>query len=201
MHGSRRSLIYAVAFIGGLASLGYLVVGPPAILLSFAFIGGLALWFMTTYRTPIDPQTIIGPYLLTVIVFIVHVAEEYVAHIEHSLTTISGVAISQADFLAVAAFAAPIVWLAGAVMMLRDWAFGYFFASTFLFGMMFGEVSHLAFPFLEDGAFHYSAGMLTAALPIASAWYTFILLRREIAGAKRDAHAGPTASAATGTAA
>lgn len=201
MGSSRRSVVYSLAFIGGLALVGSLVVGPPAVLLSFAFVGGLALWLTTTFRTPIEPRTIIGPYLVTVIVFIVHVSEEYVSHIERSLTTISGVAITQTDFLIVAAFAAPIIWLAGAVMVLKGWAFGYFFVSTFLFGMMFGEVSHVAFPIMEDGTFHYSAGMLTAVLPITSAWYTFILVRREIGRTKRGALAGPMTPAAAGTSA
>lgn len=201
MRNSRRSIVYALAFIGGLASLGSVVVGPPAVLLSFAFVGGLALWLTTTYRTPVDPGTIMGPYLVTVIAFIVHVSEEYVSHIERTLALISGVAITQADFLIVAAFAAPIIWLTGAVMVLRGWAFGYFLVSTFLFGMMFGEVSHVAFPFMEDGTFHYSAGMLTAVLPITSAWYTFILVRREIARTRRGALAGPLTPAAAGTSA
>jgi hypothetical protein len=197
--GSRRSIVYAIVFIIALASLGYLAVGPPAVLMSAAFVGGLVLWLLTTYRAPVEPQAIIGPYLLTVILFIVHVAEEYVSHIERSLSAISGVAVSQSDFLAVAAFAAPIVWLAGAVMTLRGWPFGFFFASTFLFGMMFGELSHLAFPFLEDGTFHYSHGMLTAVLPIASAWYTFSLVRRErskTTGGPTPAFASPAGSGA-----
>jgi hypothetical protein len=31
-------------------------------------------------------------------------------------------------------------------MLLKRWAFGYFFASTFLFGMMFAELSHFLQP-------------------------------------------------------
>jgi hypothetical protein len=191
MHSTRLSLVSAVTFIAALASLGYVLVGPPAALLSVAFVGGLALWLTTTYRTPVEPRTIIVPYMLTVILFIAHVYEEYLAHIELTFSKIFPVTVSQMDFLTVAAFAAPLVWLAGATMMLMRWPFGYFFASTFLFGMMFGEVSHFAFPFMEDGTFHYSAGMYTALLPAISAWYTFAVLRRGMAETRVTLQAAP----------
>jgi hypothetical protein len=70
---------------------------------------------LTTYRTPIDPQTIIVPYLVTVIVFIVHVSEEFGTHVERYLSQLSGLQVTQSDFLIIAAFSAPIVWLLGAV--------------------------------------------------------------------------------------
>ena len=72
---------------------------------SVAFVGGLVLWLLTTFRTPIDPQPIIMPYLVTVILFIVHVSEEFAAHVENYLARIS--------------VCAPVVWLLGAVMLLR----------------------------------------------------------------------------------
>src|SRR5262245_29915321 len=108
-----KSVIGAVALILGLALVGYLTVGFAGALFSVAFIGGLILWLLTTYRTPIDPQTIIVPYLVTVILFIVHVYEEFVAHVEHLLTKLSGLPVTQTNFLVIAAFSAPIVWLLG----------------------------------------------------------------------------------------
>src|SRR5215510_12862454 len=113
LSGQQRSLIGAVAFILGLALVGYIGVGFAGALFSVAFVGGLVLWLLTTYRTPIDPQTIIIPYLVTVILFIVHVYEEFVAHVEHQLTKLSGLPVTQTDFLVIAAFSAPIVWLLG----------------------------------------------------------------------------------------
>ena len=171
MSTETKSVIGAVALILGLALVGYVTVGFAGVLFSVAFVGGLTLWLLTTYRTPIDPQTIIVPYLVTVILFIVHVYEEFVAHVEHQLTKLSGLPVTQTDFLVIAAFSAPIVWLLGAVMVLKRWAFGYFFVSTFLFGMMFAELSHFFSPFMESGTFHYSPGMYTAILPVIGGWY------------------------------
>ena len=175
-----KSVIGAVALILGLALVGYLTAGFAGALFSVAFIGGLILWLLTTYRTPIDPQTIIVPYLVTVILFIVHVYEEFVAHVEHLLTKLSGLPVTQTDFLVIAAFSAPIVWLLGAVMVLKRWPFGYFFVSTLLFGMMFAELSHFFSPFMESGTFHYSPGMYTAILPIIGGWYVFRIILREM---------------------
>jgi hypothetical protein len=180
MSNEKQSMIGAVAFILGLALIGYMTVGFAGVLFSVAFVGGLILWLLTTYRMPIDPQTIIVPYLVTVILFIVHVYEEFATHVEHHLTQLSGLQVTQTDFLIIAAFSAPIVWLLGAVMLLKRWAFGYFFASTFLFGMMFAELSHFFSPLMEDGTFHYSPGMYTAILPVLSGWFTFSIILHEM---------------------
>jgi len=180
------SLLGAVAFIVALALTGYGVVGFAGALFSVAFVGGLALWLLTTYRTPIDPQTIIVPYLVTVTLFIVHVAEEFAAHVEVDLARLSGLPVTQMDFLVIAAFCAPIVWLLGAIMLLKRWAFGYFVTSTFLFGMMFAELSHFVSPWMEYGSFGYTAGMYTAILPVVSGWFTFRIVRREMRGTLVD---------------
>ena len=95
MHSKGRTLIGAVAFIFGLALIGYLVIGFAGVLFSVTFIGGLILWLFTTYRTPIDPQAIIVPYLVTVILFISHVYEEFAAHAEHHLSKLSGLPVTR----------------------------------------------------------------------------------------------------------
>ena len=90
----------------------------------------------------------------------------------------------RASFLDVVTFAAtlaPVLWLVGGVMMLKHLPVGFFVASTFLFGMMFIEPSHLIAPFWPNGRFHYVGGMWTAPLLTAMGWYTFFAIRREIA--------------------
>lgn len=184
MNKRKLSIILVLAFIACVALGGYLAVGFAGLLFSVAFIGGFVLWILTTYRTQVKPDVILLPYLVTVICFIIHVYEEYVSHIELTLEKLSGFHVSQNNFLIIAAFAAPIVWLLGAVMTLMRRSFGYFLLSTFLFGMMFAEFSHFISPFMEDGTFHYSPGMYTAILPVVSGWFTFLKLRREIKKAK-----------------
>lgn len=178
MRTKTSSALLVLAFILALALSGYLAVGFAGMLFSVAFVGGFVLWLLTTYRTPVPPQTFLTPYLVTVIFFVMHVYEEYRGHIELELSQLSGFPVSQGQFLIIAAFAAPVVWLLGAVLSLKGRPFGYFLCSTFLFGMMFGECSHFVSPLLQQNCSFYSAGMYTAVLPIAGGWYTFFQIQK-----------------------
>jgi hypothetical protein len=149
------------------------------------FVGGFVLWLLTTYRTQVDPRKIIIPYLLTVILFIAHVYEEYRGFVLGYPDVLKGIFTLDLDtLLTFAAFLAPILWLTGAVMLLKRWSVGYFAASTFLFGMMFIEPTHYLAPFMQDGTFHYVGGMWTAVFPTSMGWYTFTRIRREIRASK-----------------
>jgi hypothetical protein len=187
----QRPVVGAGAFIVGVALAGYLAVGFAGALFAVAFVGGFILWMLTTFRTPVEPQAVIVPYLMTVIAFVVHVYEEYVAHVERHLAILSGLPVTQPSFLAIAAFVAPTIWLLGAVLLLKRWAFGWFLASTFLFGMMFAELSHFVSPIMQANDSYYSPGMYTAILPIASGWLTFRIVVREMR--KQQIQHGPRA--------
>jgi hypothetical protein len=185
MKNNQSSLILVLAFILSLALTGYFVIGFTGILFSAAFIGGFILWILTTYRYPVDINKFIIPYLVMIVFFVIHVTEERLAHIETELSRMAGTEISKDQFLNIATTAGPIVWLLGAIMSLKRWPFGYFLASTFLFGMMFAELSHFINPFMEDGTFHYTAGMYTALLPVIAGWYTFRIIKADITEQKR----------------
>ena len=118
------------------------------------------------------------PY--AVILFIIHVYEEYLTDFEGLVTDISGIHVLERDFLTVAAFIAPVLWLTGAVLLLKRTNVGYYMLSFFFVGMTIAELSHFAFPFLEDGTFHYTSGMYTAALPLIPAGYGLYITLSEI---------------------
>jgi hypothetical protein len=177
----------AGALIVTLLLAGLPTVGFPAALFALALFGGVALWAATTLRTPVDPAKVIVPYLITVAIFVVHVLEEYLTHVDRLLAAISGHAVSEPAFLVVAAFFAPTLWLAGAVLLLERSQLGDYIASTFYFGMIVGESSHFAFPFLESGRLHYASGMITAVPLIASA---ALALRRTIVEVRRQRAVG-----------
>src|SRR5262245_16404190 len=160
----------------------YMLVGPLAVAYVPLFAGGFGIWWVTARRTGIDPYTIIVPYLVTVIMFIAHVYEEYKAHLLGFADIVQGAPfpISFEMMLTFAASLAPIIWLLGAVLMLKRQMVGFFIAGTFLFGMMFIEPTHFVAPFLQGGSFHYVGGLFTAALPTACGWYTFLAIRRDM---------------------
>ena len=182
----KLSLFAVLAFVAGIASLGYKLMGlVPAIVFTIAFGGGVILWLPTTFRTQIDPNKVIVPYLLTVIFFIVHVYEEYLTDFEVAMTDITGFHLLERDFLTFAAFLGPVIWLTGAILLLKRTHVGYYFQSAFYVAMVFAELAHFVFPFMKDGTFHYVSGMYTAALPLFPAGYGLYVTLSEIKKARQ----------------
>jgi hypothetical protein len=159
----------------------------PAVVFTIPLVGGLALWLATTYKTQVDPLKLIIPYLLTLIFFIIHVYEEYITDFEVAMTDISGLHVLERDFLTIVAFLGPVVWLTGAILLLKRIAAGYYFMSSMYVGMILGELAHFVFPFMEDGTFHYVSGMYTALLPLLPASYGLRVTLRETRRARSKA--------------
>lgn len=136
--------LYVFLFAGAWFVHEWILVGVLALALLPLFVGGFVMWRVTTYRVPIDPRRIIIPYLFTVIFFIAHVCEEYVAYMRgyHHILEGSPFKLTLELLLMFAATLAPILWLLGAILLLKGWPVGFFAASTFLFGMMFVEPTH-----------------------------------------------------------
>lgn len=176
------SFIRVALFAGSWFLLVFLLVGVLAVALVPLFAGGFVLWWFTTRQYPIDPHRIIVPYLCTVVAFMAHVAEEYLAYIQgdHHILEGSPFTLTLELMLLFAATLSPILWLTGAVMFLKRWPVGYFAVSVFLFGMMFIEPSHYLAPFVQGGPPHYVGGLWTAFAPIAGGWYTFLRIQSEI---------------------
>ena len=76
------------------------------------------------------------------------------------------------------------IWLNCTLIKRTD--IGFYFLSFFYVAMMFAELSHFVFPFLEDGTFHYVSGMYTAAIPLIPAGYGFYITLSEIKKAKQS---------------
>jgi hypothetical protein len=178
-----QSLQQILLFIAAWLLVEYVLVRQLAIAWIPLFTGGFLLWWLTMRKAPIEPQKIMVPYLLTTIMFIVHVYEEYKAHLL-GFADITPLPVSLEELVTFAATLGPILWLLGAVMMLKRWPVGFFVAATFLFGMMFIEPAHLIAPFWR-GSFHYLGGLWTAPPLSAFGWYTFLAIRREIGRASR----------------
>lgn len=99
---------------------------------------------------------------------------------EVATTDITTFHILEKNFLTVAAFVAPIMWITGAILLIKKTHIGYYFLSFFFVAMTLAELSHYVFPFLEDGTFHYVSGMYTAALPLIPAGYGLYVTIREV---------------------
>ncbi|MCC6327471.1 MAG: hypothetical protein IT174_03070 [Acidobacteria bacterium] len=176
------SLIPIACFVAAWFLIEYLFVNQLAIAFVPLFVGGFVVWWFTTRRGQVDPNRIIVPYLLTVILFILHVYEEYHSAYLGYRDIMHGAPLdtSLQQMTIFAASLAPILWLLGAVMMVARWNVGYFVVSTFLFGMMFIEPYHFIAPFIPAGGFQYVGGLFTAGPLVALGWYTFFRVRSEL---------------------
>ena len=126
------SNLFVVVFIVVFISIAYFNLGKvPAVVFSVATIGGFILWIFTTYRTPIDTQNVIIPYLFAVVLFIVHVYEEYIMDFEVAMTDIFGFHVAEQSFLTIAAFTAPAMWVIGAILIIKKTHIGFYFLSLF----------------------------------------------------------------------
>lgn len=163
-------LTMIAVMIVGLAGLGYALMGLlPAIIFSVFLIGGLIPWYFTSYGRPVDPRPIIVPYLLTVIFFIIHVAEEYFTEFWIEIGELGGRDVSLSQFLLVAAFIGPCLWLSGLILLCLRTEIGNYMTWAFLVAMTVSELSHFLFPFFSEGRFTYFSGLYTAALPLIPA--------------------------------
>jgi hypothetical protein len=179
--GDPRNLILPIAFVSATVLVGYVLAGlVPAIVFSVAFGGGLLLYVATAWRRQFDTRRVVVPYLLTVMLFLVHTYEEYLTDFEGLLGTIAGRTVAESDFLLLVAWLAPFTWVGGAVLLIRQSAIGYYFLCAFFVAMTIAELTHFVFPFVIDGTFHYESGMYTAALPLIPAYYGLYVMMREI---------------------
>lgn len=113
----RLSILFVIGFIVLLATVGFILMGTlPAIIFSVGTVGGFILWLATTYRTPIEPNKVIIPYLFTIVLFIIHVYEEYVTDFEVAITDITWFHVLEKNFLTIVAFIGPSLWLIGAIL-------------------------------------------------------------------------------------
>jgi hypothetical protein len=93
------AIIPVVMFIAVFIAAGSVLLGTiPAVVFGVASIGGFVLWLASTYRTPVDRGKVIIPYLFAVILFIVHVYEEYLTDFEVAMTDITGFHVLEKTF-------------------------------------------------------------------------------------------------------
>ena len=177
---ARSTLALALVLVAALVAGGHFFLGPvAAAVFAVAFLGGLVAWRLTTYGWPADPGPLVVPYLLTVILFIVHVGEEYFTEFWAALSSLSGGTIPQDNFVLVAALVGPVLWLGGLTLLYLRTEIGNWLAWVFVVAMTVSELAHFVFPFVAEGRLTYFSGLYTAALPLIPAWVLAVRLVRD----------------------
>jgi len=90
------------------------------------------------------------------------------------MSNFTDIDVTQTNFLTIAAFIAPVIWIGALTMALRRWPFGYFLIFAFQFGMIFGEPLHFVFPFIENLTFPYCGRHVLGGFPICRGMVDFL---------------------------
>jgi len=175
---AKRTVILAAVIAILFVAIGFPFLGPIAAAICVVFLVSFIPWRLTTYGRPADPNPIVVPYLITVMLFMVHVGEEYLTEIWIGFSGL-GQPMSEMTFFLVAAAIAPIFWLTGLALLHLRTEIGNWLAWVFVVAMLLGEPTHFVFPFLAEGHFGYFSGMYTSILPIIAAAVLGFLLYRD----------------------
>jgi hypothetical protein len=187
------SVVLVAVFIPTYAALLYLQAGIMVVgIVAGSMVAGFAIWVRTTLRRPPATDAILPAYLLTLVLFLLHVLEEYVFDFAGRIAGIAHVRWTEAQFIEVIVLFGPAIWIAGALGIYKRHPLGNFVAWFFFVGMMLGEPAHLlVFPLMEGGRYHYFPGMWTALAPMVPAAYGIWRMSSDDRAATRTQRAEP----------
>lgn len=172
------NIICAMLFtITGLV-LGYITLGFwAALIFTFGYLGGLALWIIMPVR--ITLRRILIPYILTLAFFILHKVEERERNFFPALTELTGTPAPDPGSLpAILLYGIASIWLLVPVLIWKQYAFGYYLAWTFFASMGISELAHFVFPLFRDQPYAYFPGMWSV-IPLAPlAWWGMLSMSR-----------------------
>lgn len=174
---ARRTALVAVAVAVVIVAVGYPFLGAIAIAICVLFAVSFLPWRLTTYGRPADPLPLVVPYLVAVILFKVHVGEEYLSEIWEGFSRI-GQPMTERTFFLVAAVIAPIFWLIGLILLYLRTEIGNWMAWVFVIAMAIVESSHFLYPVMDTGHVGYFPGLYTCLLVVAAGWFLGVRLYR-----------------------
>ena len=184
---TRISVAIVAVFIPTYATMLYLQAGLMVVgIVAGSMVAGFAIWLRTTLRRPPAASAILPAYLLALVLFLLHVLEEYAFDFAARVAAAAHVRWTEAQFVEVIVLLGPAIWVAGAVGIYKRHPLGNFIAWFFFVGMIVGEPTHmLVFPFMEGGRYHYFPGMWSALAPMVPAAYGIWRMLADDAAARR----------------
>lgn len=178
---ARRTVVVAVVLAVAVVAASYPYLGSIAVAGAGMFVVSLIPWRLTTYGRPADPWPLVVPYLITVILFLAQVSEEYVTDAWKAFSRI-GQPLSEHTFILGAATSAPVFWLLGLILLCLRTEIGNWMAWVFAVAMGIVDAGHFVFPFLDTGHFGYFSGLYSAILLVPAGWYLGFRLYRASKG-------------------
>ena len=211
------SLVTAVAFILITMAIGYKTIGlPPVIIVGGSGIAGFIMWHRTYLKSPLEPDVILPPFLLTVAALEVHMAEEYFTRFGPAMSRLFDINWTEESFLLVFAFIGPALYALTALGLYYRVPLAGFMAWFIFIGPGLAEFTHFIFPllrpaiqpevsapvslvvagkafiadmpnyFLRTTGRYYFAGMYTAVLPMIPGLYAVYKVMKASKDSQKD---------------
>jgi len=159
-----------------LGTIMFIRIGfAPALIIGGSATVAYFVWLATTYKRPVNPQTILPLYLAAVAAQMIHMVEEYATDFPGEFSRLFHLNMFDRDFFAITFMGAfGALWLLTALGLLYRNPIANFMLWFFLIGPgLVNSVAHFSFPFFS-GHFHYFPGLVTVLLPTA---FTILVIR------------------------
>ena len=209
------SIAAAIAFAATAMIAAYRTIGlAPVLIVGGSSLIGMVMWIRTYLKSPLDPNVILPPFLLTVAGLETHMAEEYLTGFGPAMSRLFDVSWTESSFLMVFAFIGPTLYSLTALGLYKRVPLAGFLAWFILIGPGVAEFTHFIFPLMEpavlpdlaapvsqavsNGRFvanmpnywreatghYYFSGMYTAALPMIPGMWGIVRIVRAARAAR-----------------
>lgn len=172
MRKQASTVISALAFSLAVPTVGYLSFGiVPASIFLVGYLGGFILWMLIPDRASFASVKI--PYVITLLLFILHRIDEYVSEFQLTLSGITGVPVPEVASIPIIILliGSVLAWVLAPMLMKRGYAFGYYLMWTFFASMGISELAHFIFPLFTGNGYAYFPGMASVLLLAPAAWF------------------------------
>jgi hypothetical protein len=159
------SMAIAAAFLIAAMLAGYRYIGwPPVIIVGGSGLAAFVLWNLTYLRSPLMPEVVLPPFLLTVAALEVHMIEEYLTGFGPAMSRLFNISWSEHSFLMIFAFIGPVLYTLTALGLFRRVPLAGFLMCFIFIGPGVAEFVHFIFPALRPGVLPQVAAPVQAVV-------------------------------------
>ena len=159
------SMVIAAIFLLAAMLAAYRYIGwPPVIIVGGSGTAALVLWSLTYLRSPLPPEIVLPPFLLTVAALEAHMIEEYLTGFGPAMSRLFNISWSERSFLMIFAFVGPVLYSLTALGLFRRVPLAGFLMCFVLIGPGVAEFVHFIFPALQPDVQPAVAGPVQAVV-------------------------------------
>ena len=144
------SMTIAAFFLLAAMLAGYRYIGwPPVIIVGGSGSAAFILWSLTYLRRPLQPETVLPAFLLTVAALEVHMIEEYLTGFGPAMSRLFNISWTEHSFLMIFSFTGPVLYTLTALGLFKRVPLAGFLMCFIFIGPGVAEFTHFIFPLLK----------------------------------------------------